>query len=215
MRYVIMANGKGRRWKNYEGKPKQLIEVDGETLLARTTRLVTEHDPHAEVLISSANPLCVAPGAQRHVPMRNAHELDRFCYELIEDGTCFLYGDVFYTESVINAIIRRKTVSAAFFGNEQSIVAVKVGNAKLVKYAITKLIALVDKGGLADAKGWQLYHWMEGMPLSGCAIGGGFDLIHDATRDFNTPDDWERFKSERASCSRQIMKHCEVELDGQ
>lgn len=206
MRYVIMANGKGRRWKNYEGKPKHLIEVDGETLLARTTRLVSERDSNAEVFIASANPLCVAPGAQRHVPMRNAHELDRFCYELIEDGTCFLYGDVFYTASAIDTIIKRQTISAAFFGNEHSIVAVKVGSAKLVKDAIDGLVALLDKGELTDAKGWQLYHWMEGMPLNGHAIGGGFNFIHDATRDFNTPDDWETFKSERASCSE---KDCE------
>ncbi|MGN0073620.1 MAG: NTP transferase domain-containing protein, partial [Coriobacteriales bacterium] len=97
MRYVIMANGKGRRWGGYHGIPKQLISIEGETLLQRTTRLVHENDQDAEVIISSSNPLCVAEGATRHEPERGAREIDRFCYELIDDDVCFLYGDTFYT----------------------------------------------------------------------------------------------------------------------
>ncbi len=191
-----MANGRGRRWGNYTGRPKHLIEVDGETLLARTTRLVHERDPRAQVIITSGNPAYTARGATRHVPQRGERELDRFCYELIEDETCFLYGDVFYTEAALDAIVARATTSVAFFGNERSIVAVKVGDARLVKDAIDSLNALIDRGEIADAKGWQLYHQIEGMRLEGRAIGGGFDFIADATKDFNTPEEWEAFRRE-------------------
>ena len=93
MRYVIMANGKGSRWNNYEGIPKHLISIGGETLLQRTTRLVHSFDSQAEVIITSRNPDCVAEGARRYEPLRSQREIDRFCVELIQDGVCFLYGD--------------------------------------------------------------------------------------------------------------------------
>ena len=86
MRYVIMANGKGSRWNNYEGIPKHLISIGGETLLQRTTRLVHSFDSQAEVIITSRNPDCVAEGARRYEPLRSQREIDRFCVELIQDG---------------------------------------------------------------------------------------------------------------------------------
>lgn len=43
MKYVIMAAGEGKRWNNFLGVPKHLIEINGETLLERTTRLLKEN----------------------------------------------------------------------------------------------------------------------------------------------------------------------------
>ena len=40
MRYIIMADGEGKRWGNYKGVPKHLITVEGETILERTIRLL-------------------------------------------------------------------------------------------------------------------------------------------------------------------------------
>ena len=44
MIYIVMADGEGKRWGNYKGVPKHLIEINGETLLGRTTRLLKEHN---------------------------------------------------------------------------------------------------------------------------------------------------------------------------
>ena len=178
-RYVIMANGKGRRWGNHGGIPKHLIEVEGETLLQRTTRLVREVD-----------------GARRHEPLRSAHELDRFCFELIEDNCCFLYGDTFYTPQAIGAIAAYPAKSVSFFGSVKSIVAVKVADAGLFRSAILKLRTMIDQGAIPDAKGWTLHHHLEGMPLEGRAMGPGFIAIEDGTTDFNTPEEWARFTVE-------------------
>ena len=195
-RYVIMANGKGRRWGNHGGIPKHLIEVEGETLLQRTTRLVREVEPEAEVVIASSNPLCVADGARRHEPLRSAHELDRFCFELIEDNCCFLYGDTFYTPQAIGAIAAYPAKSVSFFGSVKSIVAVKVADAGLFRSAILKLRTMIDQGAIPDAKGWTLHHHLEGMPLEGRAMGPGFIAIEDGPTDFNTPEEWARFTVE-------------------
>lgn len=40
MKYIIMADGEGKRWGNYKGVPKHLITVEGETILERTIRLL-------------------------------------------------------------------------------------------------------------------------------------------------------------------------------
>ena len=40
MTYVIMCAGEGKRWGNYKNVPKHLIEINGETLIGRTTRLL-------------------------------------------------------------------------------------------------------------------------------------------------------------------------------
>ena len=53
MKYIIMADGKGSRWKNYRGMPKHLVKIKGETLLARTVRLIKELDGESEVIITS------------------------------------------------------------------------------------------------------------------------------------------------------------------
>lgn len=45
MKYIIMADGKGTRWGNYQDIPKHLIQIGGETLLGRTVRLLNEKDP--------------------------------------------------------------------------------------------------------------------------------------------------------------------------
>lgn len=195
MRYVIMANGGGKRWKGYEGVPKQLLRVRGETLLERTTRLVLNYEPDAEVIISSADPACTAPGATRHTPERNSHEIDRFCYELIDDDVCFLYGDTYYTADAIEIIIDAKTDSVTFLGSERCILAVKVADGNVMRQAIDELLRLIDEGALKDARGWQLYHLMSGMGLKGREIGPNFEIIEDETCDFNRPEDWELFRS--------------------
>lgn len=194
MRYVIMANGKGRRWANYGGIPKHLIQVEGETLLARTSRLLHTFDENAKVIITSSNPACVAQGALRHVPEQNSYELDRYCYELIEDGICFLYGDVFYTWDAICSIVNTYTEGVTFYGNKYSIVAVKVQDSCMMKQGIDALKEQIKAGAIEDAKGWHLYHYLRGMELEGRATDETFIFISDITRDFNYPDDWETFK---------------------
>ena len=193
MRYVIMANGKGTRWGNYGGVPKHLISIDGETLLQRTTRLAHEFDPQAEVVISSSNPAYQAEGATRHAPARGDREIDRFCYELISDQVCFLYGDTFYTEDTLKRIVQEPVDGMLFFGTAKSIVAVKAAKASVMQECLDDLIARIEAGDLEDAKGWQLYHLSQGMPLEGREIGSNYVVLDDSTTDFNRPDEYETF----------------------
>ena len=103
MKYIIMADGKGTRWNNYNNIPKHFIEVNGETLLARTVRLLHTYDKDCEVIITSHDSRYDVEGATRYEPKDNVLEIDRFTRELVEDDVCFLYGDTYYSDDAMDS----------------------------------------------------------------------------------------------------------------
>ena len=191
MKYIIMADGKGTRWHNYNGIPKHLIEIDGETLLARTVRLIRERDKDADVIITSHNPKYEVDGASRYEPKDNKVEIDRFTWELIEDDCCFLYGDTYYTEDAMARIIHEEGEDILFFGSRKSIVAIKVYNAMLFKEHVARVKKLYLDGEITKCVGWQVYQSFIGQKI--CEDknpGEKFILLEDSTKDFNTPEEY-------------------------
>ncbi len=78
-RFIIMADGKMKRWNNHQ-VPKHLLPVHGEPILLRTARLAQRYAPEAQVIITSHNPDYEAPGAVRYEPKSNSCEIDRFTW---------------------------------------------------------------------------------------------------------------------------------------
>lgn len=192
MKYIIMADGKGTRWNNYHDIPKHLIEIGGETLLARTVRLLRENDPQAEIVITSHDPRYEVPGAKRYEPRNNRLEIDRFTAELIADDTCFLYGDTFYSEQVIQKIVHTSAEILLFFGNERSIVAIKVADGDRFRQHVDRVRELFLAGKIEKCIGWQVYQSFEGLPFGEKKIAADYILIQDGTEDFNSPEDYNR-----------------------
>lgn len=192
MKYIIMADGKGTRWNNYHNIPKHLIEIDGETLLARTVRLLRENDARADIVITSHDPRYEVPGARRYEPQNNHLEIDRFTEELIADDVCFLYGDTFYSESVIQKIADTPAEKLLFFGNERSIVAIKVADGALFRQHVDRVRTLFLAGKIEKCIGWQVYQSFEGLPFGEKTIAADYILIQDGTEDFNSPADYNR-----------------------
>ena len=192
MKYIIMADGKGTRWNNYHNIPKHFIEIDGETLLARTVRLLRENDARADIVITSHDPRYEVPGARRYEPQNNHLEIDRFTEELIADDVCFLYGDTFYSESVIQKIADTPAEKLLFFGNERSIVAIKVADGALFRQHVDRVRALFRAGKIEKCIGWQVYQSFEGLPFGEKTIAADYILIQDGTEDFNSPADYNR-----------------------
>lgn len=194
MRYVIMANGRGTRWGGHSGIPKHLIEFDGETLLRRIVRQVSEVDPGSDIVISSSNPDYETVGARRHSPRVNEIELDRFAPELVSDDVCFLYGDTLYSTSAIRTILAEPTTEIDFFGDERAIVAVKSADRELMLEHLDLVRGLYLTGQISSCKGWQVYQSYEGLPFDGVRIGPRFRNLDDAAIGFNTPDEHETFR---------------------
>lgn len=195
---MIMANGKGRRWNNYQNIPKYLINVDGETLVARTVRLLRQFDPSAEVFVSSGDSRCDVDGAVRFVPARSALEIDRFAYELIVDSVCFLYGDTFYTEDVIARIVASTASDMLFLGNRSTIFAVISNDAEKMRQRIDEVRELYLARRIESCRGWQLYQLYAGLPFGPPQMGADYILVEDETQDFNRAQDFEAFNQGRS-----------------
>lgn len=189
MKYIIMADGKGTRWNNYRDIPKHFIEVEGETLLARTVRLLRTFDPDCRVIITSHDPRYEVAGAVRYEPKNNVLEIDRFTAELIEDDVCFLYGDTYYSEESAAVIVKSAAEDLLFFGNERSIVAVKVADGQIFKKHVDRVRDLFLQGKIDKCIGWQVYQSFTGHPFGEKKIAEKYVRIEDGTRDFNSPED--------------------------
>ncbi|MBQ4649264.1 MAG: 2-C-methyl-D-erythritol 4-phosphate cytidylyltransferase [Firmicutes bacterium] len=192
MKYIIMADGTGTRWQNYNDIPKHFIEIGGETLLGRTVRLLNEGDREAEVIITSHDPRYEVPGARRYEPLHNILEIDRFTEELIEDDVCFLYGDTYYSQAAMNTILQTGTDDMIFFGNERSIVAIKVKDGELFRSHVDNVRRLYLAGEIEKCIGWQVYQSFTGLPFGEKKIGPKYIVLEDGTEDFNSPEDLNR-----------------------
>ena len=105
-KYYILANGEGTRWHNYRGVPKQLIEIDGETILHRMIRLLRQEgvkkteiyicgkltDPDAKTVLTTS---------------KTKREVFEEIADLAKGPFAILYGDCYYTEAIIHEIVTK------------------------------------------------------------------------------------------------------------
>lgn len=194
MKYIIMADGRGKRWKNYKNIPKHFIEINGEKLIERTVRLLHLFDENAQVIITSHDPRYEIKGATRYEPKNNVLEIDRFTEELIDDNVYFLYGDTYYSDKAVKQIIETKTDDLMFFGNGKSIVAIKVVDSNVFRKHISNVRDLFLKGEIEKCIGWQVYQSFQGLPYDHIEVGDKYVYIEDGTQDFNSPKDYEENK---------------------
>lgn len=193
MRIVIMADGKGTRWNNYLGIPKHLAQIDDEKIISRTVRLLDKIcGGDREIIITSHDLRYEFEGSIRYEPINNHYEIDRFTEELITDDMIFLYGDTYYTEKALREIISVQTDSILFFGDTDSIVAVKIKNSELFRKHKNNVKDMYLSGSITECKGWQVYQSFTAQDMTKPpAIKDKFVVIRDRTQNINTPDDYE------------------------
>lgn len=195
MKYIIMADGKGTRWQHPTGLPKHLMEVNGESLLARTVRLLRQAGCQ-DIVITSHDPRYEIEGAVRYEPKHNNLEIDRFTEELIEDDVCFMYGDTFYSEDSIQKISEMGAEDVLFFGTDTSIVAIKVFDGQLFKSHVDRVRQLFLDGKIEKCIGWQVYQSMTGLPFGDKVIGDKYVRLPKTNVNINRAEDFKEFSEE-------------------
>ena len=120
MKYIIMAGGTYPHWKT----PKQLTEINGEPLIARTIRQLRENGVE-DIAISSNNPVFDEFG----VPVlhhkngfvgRAYNDYDGYWCEAFyptAEPVCYIFGDVVFSPDAIKKIIGTVTDSIEFFAS--------------------------------------------------------------------------------------------------
>ena len=190
MKYIIMCAGSGKRWGNYLGIPKHFVEINGEKLIARTTRLLKEYG--VDYIITTSDERYKEFGET--IPQTyNDCEVDRF-EDIGEEEICYLYGDVYYTEEALKTILETDTDEILFFGSEMEIFGIKIKNKKLFMKHKNKVKKLFLEGKVDRCIGWEVYKSLNNLPLNEYAITDRFYLIQDETDDIDCPKNYEDFK---------------------
>lgn len=193
MKYIIMAAGEGKRWNNYLGIPKHLIEIGGETLLARTTRLLKENGIH-DYVITGHDERYAQYG---NIIPQSKHdcEIDRF--EEVDEPVCYLYGDVYYTEAAMKTIVKARTDEIMFFGSKEEIFAIKIHDYKKFYEHKARVKKYFLEHRLNRCIGWEIYRSLSTIDFRTHAFNERYTFILDGTDDFDYPEDYIKFKESK------------------
>lgn len=120
MKYIIMCGGNYPHWET----PKQLLKIHGEPIVKRTIRMLKELGVQ-DIAISSNDARFELFG----VPVlhhENTYTSARYnectgywceCFYPTNEPTCYLFGDVVYTNKALRTIVEYKGADIVFFGS--------------------------------------------------------------------------------------------------
>lgn len=202
MKYIIMCGGNYDKWQT----PKQLTEIKGEPLVARTIRLLRQNGVE-EIAISSNSPLFEQFGVEVL-----KHQNDFHVSEVCETGTwvnaffpmtspvCYLFGDVVYSPEAIKKIVETDTDSVQFFASAKPFApiypkrwaepfAFKVRDTAHF-FESVEMVKKLDKLGKFNRPpiAWELWQVIKGTELNHI-IYTNYCAINDYTCDIDTPED--------------------------
>lgn len=219
-RALVLAHGDGWRWNDengvpYLGVPKQLIEIDGETLLCRTVRLLGER---ADTMIVGPDARFAVAGAQ----LKKLDEPDPCRCEMSKfaatrhlwspDGrTTIFWGDCYYTEAAMDTILGHAGEDVHYFRrpwpstltghewDESFAVTFLPEHHAAVMAAAWHVAALLHAGKLPAVHIRTHYARMLGLhdayldAVTALEHTPHQTVIDDETDDFDTPEDYERW----------------------
>lgn len=212
MKYIIMCGGSYKKWET----PRQLIEIQGEPIVARTIRLLRE---------AGANDIAISTNgsdfAQFGVPILT-HGNDFVVRKDGIDGAwvhafypadepaCYLMGDVVFSPEAIQKIVEAETDGILFFASTPPFsplfrkrwaepFAFKVVDQKRFRAAIRFVAANVHTGIFwRHPISWELWQVIIGHNVRDIDY-DTVTAINDYTCDVDSPEDAETI--ERILCS--------------
>jgi len=203
MKYIILSDADNV--EDFE-IPRQLLEINGESLIARTVRLLKENGIK-EILITSHDKRFDNLGAKRYEPKFNGYRprerkgywVEAFPIELLDKPVTFLLGDVYYSEEAIKTIVESNTESILYFCSYKNTderyikhhdepFGFKVVDCDKFKEHIQKMKDYKDSGNAPrEPIAWELYRSINDIPLRTHTITDNCIIINDETCDVDTP----------------------------
>lgn len=203
MKYIIMCGGSYEKWET----PRQLIEINGETIVARTIRLLRENGVN-DIVISTNNPafdIFNVPllSHNNSYNARGYNDFDGYwcdAFYPMAEPTCYIFGDVIFSPEAIKIIVNTDTDDVEFFASAPPFskqfkktsaepFAVKVVNQRHFREAIEECKRFADKGMFVRKPiMWELWQVIKGTPLNIIDY-HNYTVINDYTCDIDEPED--------------------------
>ena len=202
MKYIIICGGNYTFFET----PKQLTEINGEPLVARTIRLLRENGIE-DIAISSNNEVFEQFGVPvlHHENPWAVHGNEDSegwwvdCFYPTTEPVCYVFGDVYFSPEAIQTIVNTPTDSIMLFGSKKPFAsdypkpyrepfAYKVVNQTRFRGMIDRTKWLHTQGSFSRHPiAWELWKVICGTPLRKAPR--GYTVINDYTCDIDTPED--------------------------
>ena len=207
--YIIMCGGTYKKWET----PRQLTEINGESIVARTIRLLRENGIENIAISSNTRNfddfyLPVLTHKNDYVA-RGCDDTDGYwCdgfYPIKRGRVCYLFGDVVFSPEAIKTIVETEVDSIQFFASAPPFspqyskkwaepFALKVNDVDLFRKAIDKCKDFQDLGKF-DRKPimWELWQIIKETPINHIDF-TNYKVINDYTCDIDNPEDIKFFE---------------------
>ena len=219
MKYVIMCGGRYENWVT----PRQLAEVKGETLVARTVRLLKLVGVSEKDILVSTNIPVIQEYCNTHnmnvlwhdknswVVHRPKSSSGHWCdaFYPMNEPVCYLMGDVIFSPDAIKTIVETETDDIEFFASAPPFskeyikrwaepFAFKVVNNKHLTQAQEECRKLADANKFRRPPlAWEFWQVVKGTPINHIDY-HNYTAINDYTCDIDVPEDaimFEQFVS--------------------
>lgn len=197
-----MCGGTYPKWE----QPRQLIQVNGEPIVARTIRQLRENGI-TDISISSNHEAFEQFGVPilHHTNDYVGYEYNRdegyWCnaFYITDEPTCYLFGDVVYSNMAIRTIVEYETHSIMLFGSKEPFAkeypkwyiepfAFKVVDTDILKWAVKETKRLDSIGAFHRRPiAWEFWNVVSGGDPN--HINPNYVAINDYTCDIDKPDE--------------------------
>lgn len=206
MKYIIMCGGISTQWD----KPRQLYEICGEPIVARTIRLLREQGIE-DISISSNDErfeqfgVPVLHHENNYVGIKYNDIISGTwceCFYPTDEPTVYLHGDVIFSPNAIRTIIETETNDIAFFGSKSPFAPEypkwyiepfgwKVVNTEHLKQVVEDVKRLEKEGRFGRKPiAWEVWNVIARGPDGDVnTIHDGYVAINDWTCDLDYPDE--------------------------
>lgn len=205
VKYILLCGGMNTKEQKRFDKPRHLLEIKGEPIVARTIRLLRENGVE-DIAISTDMPeLFEGFGVQiikRHFDSDSWIE----CFPDIRYHVCYLFGDVVFSPEAIKKIVETETDSIEFFASAPPFPSIykkrwaepfafKVWSYYHFNQAIrdTLELHLEYSAFKREPIAWELWQVIKRTPLNIIDY-TNYTVINDYTCDIDEPEDIKNFQ---------------------
>ena len=209
---IVLAAGEGKRWNNYTDVSKHLLEIDGESLIQRTTRQISAYAD--KTFVVGTDDSYKTEFSELFIPEKKKSPLEMHKFssseELWSERTVLLFGDVYYTDEAISTIVQ-DTKDFTFFlrSGPSSFTQKPYGEIYAFSFLDSihrKLKESIDilliQHDIYSAGGWSLMRHLLGIShrsrTKDHLTKGHYIEIDDWTEDFDHPIDLDRWLEAKA-----------------